>query len=334
MRGLRSSRWFSVSALAIVFVFFLSACGTLETRRSGRTAGTTSSGQAPASGSTVVVPVPTPAPVPMPPVPAPQAPPSFLNKELPKVGVILGPGGMKAYAHIGVLRELARARIPVHAIVGMEWGGVMAGIYSLQGQVNEVEWKAFKLREADMPGTGFLSSRIQPQAVTGLNEFFETAFGSSTIERAKVEFACPAYWSRQEKFGHMAKGPYKDAMRVCLPYPPLYSSHGGVWASPMSVEEGAAWLRSRGANLIVVVNVLAQGEIFPARLAGEHAVEQLLWSEVRREMQKAKSVANHVIQVNTTGHPITDFAGRRALMEAGSKSASDVVNKLVDQYGF
>jgi NTE family protein len=90
---------------------------------------------------------PQPTPVPMASPPPPSAPiPSATPlppRVLPKIGVILGPGGMKTFAHLGVLREMNRARIPVHAIVGLEWGAVMAGAFATQGQINDAEWKAF-----------------------------------------------------------------------------------------------------------------------------------------------------------------------------------------------
>jgi NTE family protein len=289
----------------------------------------------PLPGAQTNPPVTTPAQTTtLPGQPQTQAAPTFLNKELPKVGVILGPGGMKAFAHIGVLREMARARIPVHAMVGMEWGAVIGGLYSMQGQANDAEWKSFKLRDSDLPGEGLLSGRLKPISITHLNEFLETAFANASVEKSKVEFACPAYWMKLDRLGWMAKGLFKDAMRVCVPYPPFYVDNGGVFAAPFSVDEAAAWLRSRGANVIVLVNVLAQGESFPASMVGDQPVENLLWSEIRREMVRARPSVNYVISVNTTGHPITDFSGRRALMESGAKAATDIVNKMVSEYGF
>lgn len=243
---------------------------------------------------------------------------------------------MKAYAHLGVLREMQRARIPVKAVAGLEWGAVIGALYSSQGQVNDAEWKAFKLRDEDIPDEGgFLSSGLKRQPISSLSEFLNTAFGSSNLEKSKVEFGCPAYWSRVDRFGWMTKGQAKEAMRACVPYPPLYSDNAGVLAEPFAVDEAAAFLRSKGANLIILVNVLGQGDFLPSKLASQMVAENLLWSEIRRELMRAKSPEVHyVINVNTSGHPMTDVEGRRALMETGAKAASDVVSKMVSQYGF
>ena len=348
-----------VSALAAVFV--LASCTTLERRQPAPGKGTTKT--APVRPTPVPTPAPpptTPSPVvqPTPPIlplpestPAQQAttpdqppqptvaatptPPTFLAKELPKVGVILGPGAMKAFAHLGVLRELQRARIPVHAVAGIEWGAIIGGLYSVQGQVNDAEWKAFKLREEELPSEGFLSSKVKTASVSALEPFLETAAGNSSIDRAKIPFGCPAYWSKQDRFGWMSKGSLKEALRTCVPYPPLYSDNGGVLASPFSIEDASAWLKSRGANLVVLVNVLAQGELVAPKRLNVQYPENLLWSEIRREYLRAKPpTVNIVINVNTTGFPLADYANRRALMEAGSKASRDVVDKMAAQYGF
>ena len=332
---------------ALAASLFTTGCDSLQTRPEINAPGKHHQGtsaQAPArSTPTVTVTEPQSqgslAPPPMatpPPVPTHQ-PPTFLNRDLPKIGLILGPGGMKAFAHIGALRELARARIPVHAVVGLEWGAVIGAFYAAQGQANDAEWKGFKLRDQDLPTEGgFLSSKIKAQSVGALGPFFDATFGTAVIENTKIDFACPAYWSRVDRFGWMSKGLMREAMRACLPYPPLLTDNSGVWAAPFAVDEAAAYLRSRGANLIVLVNVLGAGEFFPAKLAqGEHAAENLLWSEIRREYVSAKPPTVHlVISVNTSGHPLTDLAGRRALLDKGAKAASDVVQKLVSQYGF
>lgn len=243
---------------------------------------------------------------------------------------------MKSYAHLGVLREFNRARVPVHAVVGLEWGAFIGALYAAQGQVNDAEWKAFKLREEDAPGVGgLLSNRMRPQSVAKMESFFNEVFGSARIDGAKVRFACPAHWWKVDRFGFLTKGSFKDAMRACLPYPPLFTDNNGVTAAPGAVEEAAAQLRSLGANLIVLVNVLGKGEFLPGKAAAENPGDNVLWSEIRYEMLRARSPHVHfVINVDTTGHPITDFAGRRALLEAGAKSSADVIANIVRRYGF
>ncbi len=57
----------------------------------------------------------------------------------PKVGVVLGGGGARGAAHIGVLRELERLRIPIDAIIGTSMGAVVGGLYAIGMSASELE---------------------------------------------------------------------------------------------------------------------------------------------------------------------------------------------------
>ena len=52
-------------------------------------------------------------------------------QERKKVGVVLSGGGAKGLAHIGVLKVIERAGIPVDYIVGTSMGAIVGGLYSI-----------------------------------------------------------------------------------------------------------------------------------------------------------------------------------------------------------
>ena len=65
----------------------------------------------------------------------------------PRVGLVLGGGGARGAAHIGVLKELERLRIPVDAIAGTSMGAIVGGLYAsgmspteLETVVAEMDW--------------------------------------------------------------------------------------------------------------------------------------------------------------------------------------------------
>lgn len=241
---------------------------------------------------------------------------------------------MRAFAHVGVLKEFARARIPVTAVTGLEWGAAMAGIFAMQGQANEVEWKSFRLRENEIPEGSFLSGRAKPQPIAILRDFLETAFGRANLEKNRIDFACPSYAPKSDKLIWLNKGSAKDAIARCLAYPPFYVDAGGWIASPFVIEEAAAYVRSRGANFVIFVNPLAIGELGGESTAEDYAAS-VLWSEVRRHANRPNLAGvNATIAINAGGVALTDFGSRRQLMDAGSKASADLVSKLVSKYGF
>lgn len=62
-----------------------------------------------------------------------------LDSGRPMVGLVLGGGGARGAAHIGVLRELERMRIPIDAIVGTSMGAVVGGLYATGMSASELE---------------------------------------------------------------------------------------------------------------------------------------------------------------------------------------------------
>lgn len=65
-----------------------------------------------------------------------QDPPA--NKR-PRVGLVLGGGGARGAAHVGVLKELERQRIPIDVIAGTSMGAVVGGLYASGMSAAELE---------------------------------------------------------------------------------------------------------------------------------------------------------------------------------------------------
>jgi NTE family protein len=263
-------------------------------------------------------------------------PPIDLPKnEIPKIGVLLGAGGMKTWAQIGVLRQFQLARMPIHTISGLEWGAFHAAIYAHKNQVNDVEWQSMKLKDSDLPGSGLIGSKINRRSIGTLDSFFANVFADGLVEKTKVDFACPTTQIKGERTLWQNRGTIRGVLTRCVPYPPYFSDNADYTAAPFAIEEAAQWLRSRGAQVVILVNVLEANDMFSGRELEAQYTENLLWQEVRKQANRATpSSINHVINVNTSGHSLTDSAGRRALIEDGGRASADPVKALARKYGF
>ena len=85
------------------------------------------------------------------------------NTPRPRIGLVLGGGGARGAAHIGVLKELERLRIPVDVIAGTSMGAIVGGLYAtgvradeLEQLVSSLDWSAAL---ADKPARRSLSFR-------------------------------------------------------------------------------------------------------------------------------------------------------------------------------
>lgn len=72
---------------------------------------------------------------------------SSTESDRPRIGLVLGGGGARGAAHIGVLRELERLRVPIDAIAGTSMGAIVGGLYAsgrtpdeLEMLVDSIDW--------------------------------------------------------------------------------------------------------------------------------------------------------------------------------------------------
>jgi NTE family protein len=56
----------------------------------------------------------------------------------PRIAIVLGGGGAHGVAHLGVLQELERQRVPIDLVVGTGFGGVVGGLYAAGMSVAEI----------------------------------------------------------------------------------------------------------------------------------------------------------------------------------------------------
>jgi len=70
-----------------------------------------------------------------------------LPKQKPKVGLALGAGAAKGLAHIGVIQELLKAKVPIDLIAGSSIGGVFGALLACGHDFERLERLAFEMKQ-------------------------------------------------------------------------------------------------------------------------------------------------------------------------------------------
>jgi len=106
------------------------------------------------------------------------------------VGVTLGGGGARAFAHIGVLRALLENGIPVDGVSGVSAGAFVAAFYAMGHDIDKVEeiargsLGAYSFaRDATLPIISFLSGK-------GYRRVLGKMFGELEVEDLLLPFFC------------------------------------------------------------------------------------------------------------------------------------------------
>jgi len=78
----------------------------------------------------------------------------------PKIALVLGGGGSKGLAHVGVLRELEEAGIHPDLIVGCSSGAIIGALYADQPNIKRLEGLLMDLKRRDLLDISVFSSRF------------------------------------------------------------------------------------------------------------------------------------------------------------------------------
>lgn len=92
----------------------------------------------------------------------------------PRIALVLGGGGARGAAHIGVLEVLERERIPLACVVGTSMGGLTAGAYAaglssaeMREKLDKADWTDLFLDSADYSELGFRKKRVTNRFLSG-----------------------------------------------------------------------------------------------------------------------------------------------------------------------
>lgn len=96
------------------------------------------------------------------------------GERAPRIALVLGGGGARGAAHIGVLEVLERERIPLSCIVGTSMGGLIAGAYAaglssaeMREKLNKADWTDLFLDSADYSQLGYRKKRVTKRFLSG-----------------------------------------------------------------------------------------------------------------------------------------------------------------------
>jgi NTE family protein len=242
----------------------------------------------------------------------------------PKIGLILGPGALRAYAHVGVVQEFAKQKMPIQAIAGIEMGSLVAAIYANKGQPYDVEWQMMKLKESDLLQKGLLSGQVKSGDVRSLNEFMNIALSSHRAENAKVPFACPALQMEKQQVYLMSRGAYTDMLPFCLAFPPLFKPHQKNVAGVLSLKALVDAVRAKGATYVIYVDLLSG----PLKLEGAEAETQVLWSLAAESLSRKEKGVDYILHVPLKEYDLLDFNKRREMIQKGQQAAQEAAVQI------
>jgi NTE family protein len=219
-----------------------------------------------------------------------------------KLGIALGGGGAKGIAHIGVLRVLAHARVPIHAVAGTSAGSIVGALYAAGKSPDEIAalMRRLNLRQwlaRDSTGMGIFST-------DGFRRVIESEIRAGVrIEDFPIKFAAVATEMESQKEVVFDAGSVANAVCASCAFPIVlapaqiggenYLDGGLLNPVPFDVA------RRLGADCVLAVDLAADEPSFTANPA-LHRPEAILFRFIfSAEQQKIFRVGARTIGIMT-----------------------------------
>ena len=176
-----------------------------------------------------------------------------------KIGIALGSGSARGWSHIGVIRSLLEAGIPIDVACGASVGALVAGSL-VAGFLDPLDRWARRLNWSHI--IGFMdvmiprSGLVEGEKISG---YLREVLSDPMIENLPVPFAAVATDLKTGKEVWLREGSLIDAVRASMSLPGIFTPCGrnGQWlvdgglVNPVPV----SLCRAMGADIVVTVNL-------------------------------------------------------------------------------
>lgn len=270
---------------------------------------------------------PVAPPVQQAPAPAAKAPHSV------KIGLALGGGAARGFAHIGVIKALEAQGIVPDIVVGTSAGSLVGALYAAGNNGFALHKMALEMDEATISdwsvplfakATGVLKGEA-------LQNYVNKAVGNQPIEKLKIPFGAVATDLHNGQPILFRRGNTGAAVRASSAVPGVFqpvkvgerSYVDGGLVSPVPVR----FAREMGADFVIAVNISSQPDAQPASstldvLLQTFAImgQSINYYELRE--------ADVVLQPRLGTMKGSDFPGRNTAILAGEQAASAAMAEI------
>ena len=270
----------------------------------------------------------------------------FLRRKTPKVGLALGSGAARGLAHIGVLKALQEASIPVDMIAGTSMGAMVGACFAKDGNIAAMERAALQANRRQL-------ARLLDPKLTSLKkglihgakieELLLSLIGHTEFKDLRIPFAAIATDVNTGEEIVITEGSVVEAVRASISIPGIFVP---VEAQGKLLVDGginnpvpASVLKDMGIEFIIAVNVLPRpqgnnlaGILQKDRSPGTPSIFNTLARSIyimEDEIIRLRMPKADVIITPDVRHvEAFEFHRSKTAIQAGYKATRDVLPRL------
>ena len=256
----------------------------------------------------------------------PVAPPKVLH-----LGLALGGGAARGFAHVGVIQGLEEAGIQPDLVVGTSAGSLVAALYASGKNSAQLRRVAETMDEAEI--TDWMMPILNRGALRGeaLSRYVNAQVGNRLIEQMKTPLGIVATDLHNGEAVLFRRGNTGAAVRASSAVPAVFQPvkigsreyvDGGL-VSPVPVRQA----REMGANVVIAVDISTDPEGSPASDTFQILMQtfNIMGKSLNTLLLKD---ADLVVKPALMGVKSADFAARRKSIEAGREAMLKALPRL------
>jgi NTE family protein len=262
----------------------------------------------------------TPPPAPL----APLAPPGPPRQ--PRIGIALGGGGTKGFAHVGVIKALEAQGLRPDLIAGTSAGSVVGALYASGLDGFALQELAFGLDESKVKDFNLRSPWEGLMIGQKLQDYVNELLKNRPIEQLSKPFVAVATQGDNGQRVDFARGNTGQAVRASSSFPVFFKPTqilgktyvDGCLVSPVPVDAA----RKMGADIVIGVDISAQLERRVVFDGLSNVIDQSLIIMIRRLGEQELARADVVIRPKVGKIGATDFDQKDKAILEGEKAVA------------
>lgn len=259
-------------------------------------------------------------------------PPKPLPSKPPRIGLALGGGAARGFAHIGVIQVLEEAGIRPDLVVGTSAGSLVAALYASGKNGAELARLALSMDESAItdwafPGRGLIRGE-------GLARYVRDNTGGKTMEQLPMPLGIVATDLGSGDGVLFQRGDVGVAVRASSAVPAVFQPvrigareyvDGGL-VSPVPVR----FARQMGAELVIAVDISTAPDGNPTGDMMRLLLQTfaIMGRSINRYELKEADV---VLRPRLRGQSSADFTLRRQTIDAGREAATAALAQIRDR---
>ncbi len=246
--------------------------------------------------------------------------PRVPERRVPRIGLALGGGAARGFAHVGVIQVLEEAGLSPQLVAGTSAGSLVAALYASGRTPQELRRIADTMEEAEI--TDWMLPLLNRGALRGeaLARYVNAQVSGKPIEQMKIPLGIVATDLRTGEAVTFRRGNTGSAVRASSAVPAVFQPvrigeheyvDGGLVA-PVPVRQA----REMGANFVIAVDISSDPEGNPAGDTFQILLQTfaIMGKSIN---QLALREADLVVRPPLSGVKSADFGARRRSIEAG-----------------